>query len=179
MAGGNKPRPKGVHQDKPRIKDGTLCRQESPRPGPIGVLDWGSLWKEQLGQWYSTAGDWFSRAEDTTSGHAKSALLTLLDWLPFKQASPFSTALLKHYVERSGEPYPLENIPKEWEDWIVKATGARPGMHRELNPYNSGLYDLRNSLGHFDVEVKGNKDGTKSYLISDTYKFSATKNDKN
>jgi hypothetical protein len=66
----------------------------------------------------------------------------------------------------------------EWQDWIIKATGGRPGMHRELNPYNSGLYDLRNSLGHFDVEVKANKDGTKTYVISDIYQFSFIKNDK-
>lgn len=121
---------------------------------------------------------WFNRVGETFSGHAKSVLLSLLDWLPFKQASPFSTAFLKHYVEYSGEPYTLANIPGEWQEWIIKATGGRPGMHRELNPYNSGLYDLRNSLGHFDVEVKANKDGTKTYTISDIYQFGFTKNDK-
>jgi hypothetical protein len=110
-------------------------------------------------------------------GDTKSAILSMMDWLPFKEDSPFSTALLKHDVERSGDPYELKGIPPEWQEWIASATQGKVGKFRDLSPYNSGLYDLRNSLGHFDVEVKQNKDGSKTYLLSDTYQFGAMKND--
>jgi len=133
-----------------------------------------SIWQGAVSGWswsFGSSFNWF--------GHAESVLLSLLDWLPFKQSSPFSTALLKHYVERSGDAYTLATIPGAWQAWIIKATGGRPGMHRNLNPYNSGLYDLRNSLGHFDVEVKINNDGTKTYAISkDSYHFGFIPNDK-
>ena len=156
---------------KRRVNDGTLCLQESPRQGPTGV-------SAEIDSWSASAIDWFSRTGETLSGHSKSFLLTLIDLLPMKQASPFSTALLKHYVEKSGDPYRLENIPTEWQDWIVKATGARVAKHPGLDPYNSGLYDLRNSLGHFDVNVTSSTDGKKVYDISDVYEFGYIKNDK-
>ena len=183
MASGEKPGPEGIHKDKPHINDGTLCRQKSPRPGPIGITsphaqNWRSNWKSEVSEWSSAVGDWFNRTGETVSGYGKSVLLSLVDWLPFKQASPFSTALLKHYVERNGNTYTLVNIPREWQDWIIKATNGRIGMHRELNPYNSGLFDLRNSLGHFNVDVKANKDKTKTYIISDLYQFGFIQNDK-
>jgi hypothetical protein len=183
MSGGARPGTLCVENSERRIDDGTSCRRESPRPGSIGLLDavesrWTSTWSKSVGEWSSAAGNWFDRTTETAGGHSKSVILTMVDLLPFKQESPFSTALLKHYVERSGEPYTLEGIPTEWQDWIVKVTCGRPGRHRDLNPYNSGLYDLRNSLGHFDVEVRANKDGTKTYLISDTYQFGAMKNDR-
>ncbi len=139
--------------------------------------DWASFRKD-VGAWSEAAGRWADRVGETVAGHSKSVLLTIVDCVPFKQASPIATALLKHYVERSGVPYILDTIPAEWQNWIVTATQARPGKHSDLNPYNSGLYDLRNSLGHFDVEVKPNPDGTKTYLISDTYQFGAKKHDK-
>jgi hypothetical protein len=71
-----------------------------------------STWQGAVSGWSSAVGGWFDRAGETVSGHAKSVLLSLVDWLPFKQASPFSTALLKHYVERSGDPYTLVDIPR-------------------------------------------------------------------
>jgi len=82
-------------------------------------------------------------------------------------------------VEETGDPYDLGTIPKEWQQWIVKATKAKPGRHPNLNPYNSEIYDLRNSLGHFDVVVtleKGSR--LKIYEIQDTYEFGYIKNDK-
>ena len=180
MAGGTRPGTQCAENNRRGIEDGTLCRHASPPPGSTGLADhdWVSTFSKRASEFSSGVGAWFDRASETAGGHAKSVILSVVDLVPFKQNSPVSTALLKHYVERSGQPYVLEEIPKEWQDWIVKAIGGRPGRHRGLNPYNSGLYDLRNSLGHFDVEVKANKDGTKTYLISDTYQFGAMKNDK-
>jgi hypothetical protein len=162
------------------IDDGTLCRQASPPPIPLGsswAREWSSFRKE-LDGYASAAGRWVDRTGELVEGHSKSVLLTLVDCVPFKQASPVSTALLKHYVERSGVPYIIETVPDEWQDWIVEVTKARRGKHRDLSPYNSGLYDLRNSLGHFDVDVTRNADGTSTYVISDIYQFGAKKRDK-
>lgn len=173
----------GTTKGKRRIKDGTLCRQESPRPGPMGI-EWGGYLpdfsdaRKVVGEWTKAADQWVSEKTAAAAGQGKSILLTLLDVLPIKKSSPFSTALLKHYVERSGSPYELKDIPMDWQVWIEKTTKGRPGKHRDLNPYNSGIYDLRNSLGHFDVEVKANKDKTKTYIITDNYHFGYTKNDK-
>ncbi len=102
MASGRKPGPECVYKDKQHIDDGTLCRQQSPQPGPINATpllaqNWMSIWQGAVSGWswsFGSSFNWF--------GHAESVLLSLLDWLPFKQSSPFSTALLKHYVERSG-----------------------------------------------------------------------------
>ena len=182
MGAGKKPGSECGHSNGQHINDGTLCRQASPSPISTGLAsswaqEWSSVQKD-FDAYASAAGRWVDSAGEFVAGYSKSVLLTLVDCVPFKQASPISTELLKHYVERSGVPYILETIPEEWQHWIVGATKGRPGKHRDLNPYNSGIYDLRNSLGHFDVEVKRNPDGTKTYLISDVYQFGAKKKDK-
>jgi hypothetical protein len=134
-----------------------------PKPAPSLSLT--------VDRWSATANAWFDHQLETLESRAKSAALTVLDWLPIKQASPYSTALLKHFVERSGQPYELGAIPPEWQAWIKKATHGKTGTFHDLSPYDSGLYDLRNSLGHFDVQVTRNHDGTKTYRITDTYQF--------
>jgi hypothetical protein len=182
MAAGRKPGTECSHARGQRLDDGTLCRQVSPSPIPMGLpASWATEWssfRKDVDAYTSAAGRWVDRATELVAGHSKSVLLSLIDCVPFKQASPVSTTLLKHYVERSGVPYILDPIPEEWQEWIVETTKGRPGKHRDLSPYNSGLYDLRNSLGHFDVEVQRNPDGTKTYLISDVYQFGAKKKDK-
>ena len=184
MSGGKRPGHECITRNKHRVKDGTLCMQPSPTPGPIGVAGGTSLWpdarhaREVAGRWFDATTAWVGETGDSVLGHSKSLVLTLIDLLPLKQASPFSTALLKHYVERSGTPYELQDIPVDWQDWIVKTTGGRVGKHPELSPYNSGLFDLRNSLGHFDVEVNAGPGAKKTYLITDVYQFGFTKNDK-
>lgn len=163
MAGKRTPGPTCVTKGHEVIDSGTLCRQPSPTPGPVGV----------------EPTSWFDSITSYISGQAKSMALTFIDLIPLKPDSPYSTALLKHYVEGSGEPYELEDIPKDWQDWIVKTTRGRIGVHRELNPYNSGIYDLRNSLGHFNVTITKNKYGTRTFTITDTYEFGYKKNDRN
>jgi hypothetical protein len=117
-------------------------------------------------------------------GRGKSILLWLISKYA-KVGQPFSTALLRHYVEGSGEPYDLSEIgpiPAEWQSWIVKETGAKIGRHH-LNPYNAKPFipDLKNSLGHFDVmvSVKQGATGTsKIYQIEkNPYHFGFKPND--
>jgi hypothetical protein len=100
-----------------------------------------------------------------------------LDLLPFKPDSPYSTRLLKHYVEGSGELYTLRDIPREWQEWIIRKYGTSPGYYN-VDPYNVGLYDLQNSLGHFDLTIRRNADGTKTYTLRDMYEFGFRKGDK-
>jgi hypothetical protein len=178
MPHGRKPGSECVHNDRRQIHDQTLCLQESPLPGPTGLGDFFSNARHTFDDFLSGLDKQVEHASSVAIGHGKSALLTVLDLVPFKQSSPIATALLKHYVERSGDKYELDVIPIEWQDWIVKATHARPGVYKDLSPYNSGLYDLRNSLGHFDVTVEKRADGKKTYIISDVYQFAATPHDK-
>jgi RHS repeat-associated protein len=83
-----------------------------------------------------------------------------------------ASKLFQHYVQGTGTPYQLSEIPRQWQDWIVRDTHGKPGLHH-MNPYDKGMYDLQNTLGHFDVNVVKNKDGSKTYNLSDYYDFPA------
>jgi hypothetical protein len=109
--------------------------------------------------------------------YGKSFLISLLDRIPFKEKSPFTTALLRHYVEASGDPVSLANIPTAWQDFIVKKTHAKPGRYKDVSGYDVGLYDLQNSLGHFDVDVTPMGGRENLYAITDTYAFGFKRGD--
>jgi hypothetical protein len=115
------------------------------------------------------------RAGDYVERKSLSTLLSIAGL--FKDGTPQSVEFLKHYVEGSGEPYELKEVPSAWQDWIVKQTGGKPGVYKELSPYNAGILDLRNTLGHFEVSVIRNPDGSKTYQISDRYEFGFKRND--
>src|SRR5262245_2479751 len=91
-------------------------------------------------------------------GNARSILLWVIAAYS-KLRRPYSTALLRHYVEGSGTPDELNGnmgtIPDTWQQWSVKETHGKLGR-RHLDPYNAHpmIPDLKNSLGHFDVVVK-------------------------
>jgi hypothetical protein len=122
-----------------------------------------------------------SQANRPTSGikqSAKSVLLGLLNRLPFKPNSPISTALVRHYVEASGDPVSLKELPFPWQDLILKATHGRAGYYRDVSSYDVGLYDMQNALGHFDVGVKAMGGGEMLYSIHDEYQFGFRKGDK-
>lgn len=146
---------------EPCIDGGTLCRDRSWPPTPVGSQP--SLWDRVRNT--------FDHAARRVTGEGKSVLLRMLDLLPFKQDSPYSTALLRHYVEGTGDPYRLEKIPETWQEWIVKQTRARPGTYKDLSPYDVGIYDLQNSLGHFDVVVTRQSPKVRVYRIHDVYQF--------
>jgi hypothetical protein len=155
----------------------SLSRSPIPHPDSPAGRQWS--WSYELQRIEQELKDRFHAVGDAISGRAKSTLILILDQLPLKPNSPYSVALLRHYVEETGDPYDLGNVPKEWQDWIVKATKAKAGKHLGLNPYNSKIYDLRNSLGHFDVVITERKGSRlKSYEIQDRYEFGFIKNDK-
>jgi hypothetical protein len=114
----------------------------------------------------------------TVGRMAKSMVLALLDRLPFKLDSPYSTGLLRHYVEGSGDPVSLNELPRPWKDLIIRKTRGRFGMHKDVSSYDAGLYDMQNSLGHFDVEISSMGGGKRLYKITDEYKFGFKKGDR-
>src|SRR5262249_619042 len=140
---------------KRRNDPGTLCKQLSPIPGPHSDAE--EHWYDGAVRRMKSAGSYVAdkgaAAGQYVSGHSKSLLLTIIDLFPFKQDSPISTAILKHYVEKSGEPFEIEPVPKDWQDWIVKKFSNKPGFHKDVSGYGVGLYDLQHSLGHFDLNV--------------------------
>jgi hypothetical protein len=106
----------------------------------------------------------------------RSALVQILS-KHFDVKQPYSTALMKYYVQGSGDPFDLNKmgpIPSDWQVWIEKQTGGKVGKH-SLNPYNAKPFmpDLKNSLGHFDVVIGATPSSSvKTYRIQkDSYKF--------
>ncbi len=157
------------------LDDGTTCRDITPPPGPVGPVP------HRNGATVHFASDWavteLARAGPKAYGTPKALALDLLDLLPVKPGSPLSLALFRHYVKGSGEPYVLQDIPEPWQKWIERATKRRVGRF-ELSSYNSGLYDLRNSLGHFRVTVSAAPDGRlRIFRIDDVYQFGFRPND--
>src|SRR5207253_27967 len=114
--------PTSVEHGHPGIDSGTLCRERSESTTPQGK-------DPEPDGWFSKKakgiGDFFS-------GHSESLLLRILDLVPGKDDSPISSAMLRHYVEKSGDPYVIDDIPKQWQDWIVKVTHGKPGTYKDL-----------------------------------------------
>jgi hypothetical protein len=93
----------------------------------------------------------------------------VLEELTGNEAS-MSAAFLRHYVDGSGTPF-SPAVPDDWQDWIVRKTRGATGKHK-MDPYRSdGIFDMRNALGHFTVDVSRNSNGTKTYTIKDQYAF--------
>jgi hypothetical protein len=100
-----------------------------------------------------------------------------------KDEGSVTVALFKHYTngpEKSDlakEDYIIENIPSNWKEWIIKETKDMEDGRYNLSPYYSkikksgGPDDLVYALGHFDITVITNADGTKTYDIEDLYSF--------
>jgi hypothetical protein len=153
------------------------------KPGPLSTSsDELSHWTRAAKGWVRTQAD---RATETVNAlgqrfscECKSLIIEILDLLPVKPDSPYTISLLRHYVEGSGAAYDLGEIPEDWQNWIIKATKGKPGKHSNLNPYNSGIFDLRHALGHFDVIVTVQKDDSRLYEIQDTYQFGFTPHDR-
>ena len=109
-------------------------------------------------------------------GAGRSVLVQILS-KHFGVRQPYSTALMKYYVQGNGEKFDLNQmgpIPDEWQVWIAKQTGGKVGKH-SLNPYNAKPFmpDLKNSLGHFDVVISATQGSSvKTYRVEKAlYKF--------
>jgi hypothetical protein len=89
------------------------------------------LWPSDIPHPHSPAGKHFLYSDVLLDiglrmpGMGKSLLLSVVSKYQ-KVGQPFSTALLRHYVEGSEETFDLSEIgpiPEQWQVWIVKETG--------------------------------------------------------
>jgi RHS repeat-associated protein len=80
-----------------------------------------------------------------------------------------SRLFFHHYLVEGGAP--LTYVPPQpVQDMIVKHF-PKAGHYSNVSPYNWGNADLRNGLGHFNLDVVDADDGKKLYFISDRYHF--------
>lgn len=107
----------------------------------------------------------------------QAAFIDLLQLMFGKEESVFPAKLVKHYFSGNGSVFKIGNVPEQWQEWIVLKTEGKPGKYAKLNPYTKdGPFSLRNSLGHFDVDIT--KTGNKTlYTIQDFYEFGYLPND--
>ncbi len=78
----------------------------------------------------------------------------------------------RHYLGDDGTPYDLDPVPDNWQVLIVNHYGQRKdGSYRDVSPYNWGNFDMRNSLGHFKLDITTLSPGVRQYEISDHYHF--------
>jgi len=76
---------------------------------------------------------------------------------------------LNHYLTQNGDPL-LYEPPEAVRTDIAKHFPAA-GHYSNVNPYNWGNPDIRNGLGHFDLDVFKVEGGRLEYMITDRYSF--------
>jgi hypothetical protein len=82
---------------------------------------------------------------------------------------PMSRMFLKHYL--TGEGAPLRYTPPDAVQADIRKRFAKPGSYRDISPYSWGNPDIRNGLGHFNLEVVDLGSGRLRYYITDRYVF--------
>jgi hypothetical protein len=109
-------------------------------------------------------------------GKTRSTICAILyDVLRNGVDAPLSVRLLQHYVEGSSTPYVLDEVPLDWQEWILKDVHRR--KLREGGPYemkayhHQAPYDLRHTFGTFQLRFGPSIAGKTWYAVSDTYKF--------
>ncbi len=160
-----------------KIKKGILNNLEVPveltlRDGKGEKI---SVLLEDLNGRFSYKGSKKNIVESFVTKTVLSFVDSSLNTLGFKQESPFASDFFTHYLAGRGDSLKVD-IPGEWKDWIISEVGDKTGTFR-LNPYDSEIFDLKNSLGYFDVEVLENEDGSKIFKLHDKYEFAFAKND--
>ncbi len=82
-----------------------------------------------------------------------------------------SADFLRHYMSGRGADFELQ-VPVDWQQKIAKER-KRTGKHRDVSAYGWNIPDMKNSLGHFDLEIEPIAGGGKLYTITDRYQFPA------
>ena len=80
-----------------------------------------------------------------------------------------SRMMFYHYLVGDGAP--LVYIPPQPVQDVIVKHFSKAGHYSNVNPFNWGNADLRNGLGHFNLDVVDAGDGKKLYFISDRYQF--------
>jgi hypothetical protein len=85
---------------------------------------------------------------------------------------PNAIDIFSYYLSGLGWLYKLNPVPEPWQQEIIKRYSKKAsGVYKNENSYNWGNKNLRNSLGHFDLEIIENPDHSKTYIIKDRYHF--------
>jgi hypothetical protein len=78
--------------------------------------------------------------------------------------------MMHHYLASDGAP--LTYQPPQPVQNAIKKRFPRPGHYRDVSGYEKwGTPDIRNGLGHFNLDVVDAKDDGKIYVITDRYEF--------
>jgi hypothetical protein len=101
----------------------------------------------------------------------KWTVLQLLQWAGVKSDAPNTIDFFKRYLGGTGERYTLDPVPLAWQEEIEKRYRDKAPGRYLVNPYKWGVYDLQNSLGHFELTIVRNADGSRTYTLDDVYEF--------
>lgn len=82
-----------------------------------------------------------------------------------------SAAFLKRYMSGAGADYELV-VPEDWQAKIAQER-QKPGTYRDVSAYKWDIPDMKNSLGHFGLEIEPIAGGGKLYTVTDRYYFPA------
>lgn len=99
----------------------------------------------------------------------------ILGWFGIEDYD-ISADFLRHYMSGGGADYELA-MPPAWAETIA-AKKPRTGTFKDVSAYNWGNRDMKNSLGHFSLEVEEIAGGGKLYTVTDRYWFPFKPNDK-
>jgi hypothetical protein len=78
--------------------------------------------------------------------------------------------MLRHYVTGDGEP--LVYVPPQPVQDAIAKRFQKPGHYRDVSGFEKwSTPDIRNGLGHFNLDVVPQPDGTRLYVITDRYEF--------
>ena len=82
-----------------------------------------------------------------------------------------SADFLRHYMSQRGADFELV-VPGDWQHKIAEKK-KRAGTYHDVSAYDWGIPDMKNSLGHFDLEIEEIAGGGKLYTVTDRYHFPA------
>jgi hypothetical protein len=81
-----------------------------------------------------------------------------------------SRMMLRHYMTGDGEPLVYE--PTEAVQKAIREQFKMPGHYKDVSGYGKwATPDIRNGLGHFDLDVIDGGDRSLVYAITDRYRF--------
>ena len=81
-----------------------------------------------------------------------------------------SRMMLRHFMTGDGDPL-VYAPPKPVQEAIAKRYPT-PGRYREVSGYQGwSTPDIRNGLGHFDLDVIPDGKGGRMYVVTDRYEF--------
>ncbi len=159
-------------------------------PPRVGIQSARVLRKPQDGSLEDTAGLAQTPGEQSDMGASPGMIERLLGWAGIGTADFFNglfaylgipdydlaADFLRHYVSGRGVDFSFD-VPREWQIAIAH-NYRKPGKYKDVSTYSWGMGDLKNALGHFNLEITQDVSGDKVYTITDHYTFPFKAKDK-